>query len=159
MKAFSLLFLDKQMNKLTNQMYLKSWVYKEGFFSIIIASRMQCILLKGSQLSCSEGVLCQKHCKNKHGMELYKSRVVCCGSVLLSKLMMLRCHSCTPLQGGSPAVLSCIHGADNCGASVLPCLGNREEGKKQGVQGKRESWSQLLRWNKKEEGLRMRSTE
>lgn len=56
MKAFSLLFLEKQENKPANQMYLKSWAYKEGFFSIIIASRMQCILPKGSQLSSSKGV-------------------------------------------------------------------------------------------------------
>lgn len=56
MKAFSLLFLEKQANKPTNQMYLKSWAYKEGFFSIIIASRMQCILPRGSQLSSSKRV-------------------------------------------------------------------------------------------------------
>lgn len=55
MKAFSLL-LEKQANKPTNQTHLKSWVHKEGFFSIIIASRMQCILPKGSQLSSSKEV-------------------------------------------------------------------------------------------------------
>lgn len=40
--------------------------------------------------------------------ELYNSRVVRYGSVLLCKLMILLCHSCTPMPGGSPAVLVCI---------------------------------------------------
>lgn len=70
---------------------------------------MQRILLKCSQLCSSKGVYVRNTAKTN--MELYKSRVVRYGPVLLSKLMMLPCHSCTPMPGGSPAVLFCIRGA------------------------------------------------
>ena len=118
---------------------------------------MQCILLKGSQLCSSKGVYVRNTAKTN--MELYKTRGVCYGSVLLSKLMMLPCHSCTFMPSGSPAVLFCIHGADSgtrgaaqgCGASALPCLGRWEWGKNQGVGGKGAPWSQLW-WLERREG-------
>lgn len=92
-------------------MYLKSRAHKEGFVSIIIASRMQHILLKGSQLLSSTGVYVRNTAKPNR--ELYKSGVVCHVSVLLSKLMILPCDSCTPMPAGSPAVLLSTQGAES----------------------------------------------
>lgn len=56
-----------ETNNSTNQMYLKSLMYKEGFVSAIVGSRMQCILLKGSQLCNFKGVYVRNAAKIKHG--------------------------------------------------------------------------------------------
>lgn len=48
-------------------MCLKSWMYKERFVSAIVGSRMQCILLKGSQLCSFKGVYVRNAAKIKHG--------------------------------------------------------------------------------------------
>lgn len=45
-----------ETNNPIKQMYLKSWAYKERFVSVIVGSRMQCILLKRSQLCSVKGV-------------------------------------------------------------------------------------------------------
>lgn len=89
-------------------------------------------------------------------MELYKSRVVCYGSVLLFQLTMLPCHRCTPVTGGSLAVLVCIRGADSAArgaAGPVPFLtwGGGSGARTRGWGAKRGPWSQLW-WLERREG-------